>query len=84
MKKVVLIPIESFKRDALSRVYLGNELIKMGVEVIIGHPEILSNIILPSVEQPIWLGRFISLTGDKPEDKKLLKNYNLKYLLLKM
>ena len=78
MKKIVLLPIESFKRDALSRVYLGNELIKMGVEVIIGHPEILLNIILPSVEQPIWLGRFISLTGDKPEDKELLKSLNKK------
>jgi len=76
MKKIVLLPIESFKRDALSRVYLANEFKKSGIEVIIGHPEILLNIILPSVKQPIWLGRFISLTGDKPEDNELLKSLN--------
>lgn len=73
MKKVVLLPIESFKRDALSRVYLANKLIKAGFEVFVGHPEVLLNTILPSIDQPIWLGRFISLTGDRPEDKRLLE-----------
>jgi surface carbohydrate biosynthesis protein len=74
LKKIILLPIESFKRDALSRVYLANKLCNSDFkfEVIIGHPEILLNVILPSVKNAIWLGRFISLTGDSKADKKLV------------
>jgi surface carbohydrate biosynthesis protein len=68
----VLIPIESFKRDALSRIYLANYLSKLGIRCIIGNPEILLNIILPSVQNAIWLGRFISLSGDTNVDVTLL------------
>jgi surface carbohydrate biosynthesis protein len=73
-KKIIFLPIESFKRDALSRVYLANKLCNNDpkIEVIIGHPEILLNVILPSIKNAIWLGRFISLSGDSDADKRLI------------
>lgn len=70
--KIVLIPIESFKRDALSRIFFGSQLNLNGIDVIIGPPMVLLDVILPSVSNPIWIGRFISLTGDSSADNRLL------------
>jgi surface carbohydrate biosynthesis protein len=86
-KKIILLPIESFSRDSLSRVYLANKLCENNseIKVIIGHPEILLNVFLPAIKNAIWLGRFISLTGDTKADDKLntiLKKHNCKMFFL--